>query len=85
MIETTWPPLGVAMKVVDTRGTDWPAPLDQLVQTVFEGWVGETIAVRTTDRSCLVDVAQWVSNAGHGLIGIYERHGYDEVIVEIRH
>jgi hypothetical protein len=30
-------------------------------------------------------VLDWVDAAGHGLIGLYARHGYEEVIVEIRH
>ena len=85
MVAATFPPLEVAMTVVETRGREWPAPLEQLVDAVFDGWVGETIALRTTDRTCLVEIAQWVTSAGHGLLGIYERHGYDEVIVEIRH
>jgi len=70
---------------VETRGREWPAPLEQLVTAIVAGWVGETIALRTTDRTCLVEIAQWVNNAGHGLLGIYERHGYDEIIVEVQH
>ena len=85
MLDATIPRFDAAMTVVETRGRDWPAPLEQLVNAIVDGWVGETIALRTTDRSCLVEIAQWVNNAGHGLLGIYEHHGYDEVIVEVHH
>jgi TusA-related sulfurtransferase len=84
MIETM-PPIPVAMTIVDTRGAVWPSPLRQLMEAALVGWVGETIAVRLADRAALAEINAWIRAEGHGLIGLYERHGFDEVIVEIRH
>ena len=83
MIDTLVPP-PVAMRVVEARGGYSPEPLEQLVQVCHDGWVGETVALRLTDRTCIRYVIDWVERRGHGLLGVYERHGYDEVIIEIR-
>jgi TusA-related sulfurtransferase len=74
-----------AMRVIDGRGSYDPGPLVELISAAHEGWVGETIAVRSTERDEVDEILSWVEDAGHGLIGLYERHGFDEVIVEIRH
>jgi TusA-related sulfurtransferase len=74
----------VAMRVVDVRGSYDPGPLEQLIDAVRTGWVGETIAVRSCDRECLGEILAWVRANGHGVIGVREHHGYDEVIVEVR-
>jgi hypothetical protein len=75
----------VAMRVVDVRGSYDPSPLEQLIVAVREGWLGETIAVRSCDRDDLSEILAWVEDSGHGVIRMSEHHGYDEVIVEIRH
>jgi TusA-related sulfurtransferase len=82
MIETM--PEPVAMRVIDSRGSYVSEPLAELIAAVREGWIGETIAVRTTDRNDVTLIVKWVAAAGHGLLGMYEHHGYDEVLVEIR-
>jgi TusA-related sulfurtransferase len=84
MIETL-PPVQVAMRVIDGRGSYDPGPLEELIVAVHGGWVGETIAVRASEPETVRDILGWVSSAGHGLIGMYGRHGYDEIIVEVRH
>ena len=84
MIETLLP-VPVAMRVIDGRGVYDPGPLEELVLAARTGWLGETIAVRVCDRETVDAVVAWVGAAGHGLIGLYARHGYEEVIVEIRH
>lgn len=78
-------PAPVAMKVVEARGFYGAEPLDQLISAVHDGWVGETLALRMSDRTCLRYVVEWIERTGHGLVGVYPQHGYDEVIVEVRH
>lgn len=78
-------PAPVAMTVVEARGYYGAEPLDQLISAVHDGWVGETVALRMNDRTCLRYVVEWVERTGHGLLGVYEQRGFDEVIVEIRH
>jgi TusA-related sulfurtransferase len=84
MIETL-PQVRVAMRVIDGRGSYDPGPLAELIVAAREGWLGETIAVRASEAETVEAVLAWVDAAGHGLIGLYERHGYEEVIVEVRH
>ena len=80
----TLSPIPVAMRVIDGRGSHDPGPLAELVLAAHSGWLGETIAVRASEPETVDEVLAWVSAAGHGLIGLYERHGYEEVIVEVR-
>ena len=77
--------LPTAMRVIDGRGTSDPGPLAELVVAAHEGWLGETIAVRVSEPETVESVLAWIDATGHGLIGLYECHGYEEVIVEIRH
>ena len=74
-----------AMSVIDGRGSYDPGPLVELISAARAGWVGETIAVRSTERDEVEEIVVWVEHAGHGVVGLYERHGFEEVIVEIRH
>jgi TusA-related sulfurtransferase len=78
-------PVPVAMRVIDGRGSFDPGALVELISAAHDGWVGETIAVRSAERYEVEEIVSWVEQAGHGLIGLYERHGFEEVIVEIRH
>lgn len=77
-------PAAAAMRVIDGRGSFDPGPLVELVSAARAGWVGETIAVRSTERDEVEEIVSWAKHAGHGVIGLYERHGFEEVIVEIR-
>jgi TusA-related sulfurtransferase len=83
MIEAL-PTIPMAMRVIDGRGSYDPGPLAELVAAARDGWLGETIAVRASEPETVEEVLAWVSAAGHGVIGLYERHGYEEVIVEVR-
>jgi TusA-related sulfurtransferase len=84
MIETL-PRVQVAMRVIDGRGSYDPGPLAELMAAAREGWLGETIAIRVCEAETIEAVLAWIDATGHGLVGRYERHGYEEVIVEIRH
>ena len=72
------------MHVIEARGLPCPEPLEQLIRAVHDGCVGDTIALRLADRMCLNYVLDWVERSDHGLLGMYEGHGFDEVVVEIR-
>ena len=71
-------------RVVDARGSFCPGPLMELIRAIREGAVGDTIAVWSTDRGSRIDIPKWVEKAGHGLVGVYDRDGYDEIVVEKR-
>jgi len=79
------PPVPAAMRVIDGRGSYDPGPLFELISAARQGWVGETIAIRSTEPEEVEMIVSWAEHAGHGVLGLYERHGFEEVIVEIRH
>lgn len=71
-------------RVVDARGSFCPGPLMELIRAIREGSVGDVIAVYSSDRGSSTDIPKWIEKAGHRLIGISAREGYDEIVVEKR-
>ena len=71
-------------RTVDARGSYCPGPLMELIRAIREGQVGEVIAVWSTDAGSRTDIPAWVAKAGHRLVGVESRDGYDEIIVEKR-
>ena len=69
-------------RVVDARGSYCPGPLMELIRAIREGSVGDVIAVYSSDNGSRVDIPKWVEKAGHRLIGVETRDGYDEIVVE---
>lgn len=68
--------------VIDARGSFCPGPLMELIRGIKESEVGDVLAVYSTDRGSKTDIPKWVEKAGHRLIGVFAREGYDEIIVE---
>ena len=69
-------------RTVDARGSYCPGPLMELIRAIREGEVGDVIAVWSADAGSRLDIPKWVEKAGHRLVGIETRDGYDEIIVE---
>ena len=69
-------------RTVDARGSYCPGPLMELIRSIREGQVGDVIAVRSSDAGSKLDIPKWVEKAGHRLVAIEAREGYDEIIVE---
>jgi len=69
-------------RTVDARGSYCPGPLMELIRAVRESQVGDVIAVRSSDRGSKIDIPKWIEKAGHRLIEVASRDGYDEIIVE---
>lgn len=74
-----------AAHVVDARGSYCPGPLMELIRTIRTAPVGEVICVRSTDRGSRVDIPKWVEKAGHRLVEVAARDGFDEIVVEKTH
>lgn len=68
--------------VIDARGSFCPGPLMELIRGIKEAEVGDVLAVRSTDRGSKIDIPIWVEKAGHRLVGVVARDGYDEIVVE---
>jgi tRNA 2-thiouridine synthesizing protein A len=67
---------------LDARGSFCPGPLMELIRGMKEAEVGDVLAVLTTDKGSKIDIPKWVGKAGHTLVGVFTRDGYDEIIVE---
>jgi tRNA 2-thiouridine synthesizing protein A len=69
-------------RIIDARGSYCPGPLMELIRAIREGKVGDVIAVYSSDSGSKLDIPKWVEKAGHRLIDLAARDGYDEIVVE---
>jgi TusA-related sulfurtransferase len=79
MLETQTP---TVTRTIDARGSFCPGPLMELIRAIREGQVGDVIVVWSSDRGSKVDIPRWIEKAGHRLIALETREGYDEIVVE---
>jgi tRNA 2-thiouridine synthesizing protein A len=79
MTEIATPPITTT---IDARGSFCPGPLMELIRAMREAEIGDVIAVLSSDKGSKIDIPKWVEKAGHNLIGVFARDGYDEIIVE---
>ena len=80
MTEIATPPA----RIVDARGSYCPGPLMELIRAIRESAVGDVIAVYSSDKGSKTDIPKWVEKAGHRLVALDTRDGYDEIVVEKR-
>lgn len=78
MLETT----PTITRTIDARGSFCPGPLMELIRGIREGQVGDILAVLSSDKGSKVDIPKWIEKAGHRLISVESRDGYDEILVE---
>ena len=71
-------------RTVDARGSFCPGPLMELIRAIRESQVGDVIAVHSSDKGSKIDIPKWVEKAGHRLVSLETREGYDEIVVEKR-
>ena len=69
-------------RTVDARGSFCPGPLMELIRAIRESQVGDVIAVYSSDKGSRTDIPKWVEKAGHRLVELEARDGYDEIVVE---
>ena len=69
-------------RTVDARGSFCPGPLMELIRAIRESQVGDVIAVYSSDKGSKTDIPKWVEKAGHRLVALETRDGYDEIVVE---
>jgi tRNA 2-thiouridine synthesizing protein A len=68
-------------RTIDARGSFCPGPLMELIRAIREGAVGDVIAVWSADKGSRIDIPKWVEKAGHELISLEGKDGYDEIVV----
>lgn len=69
-------------RTIDARGSFCPGPLMELIRAIREAQVGDVLAVYSSDAGSRTDIPMWVEKAGHRLVGVEFRNGYDEIVVE---
>jgi tRNA 2-thiouridine synthesizing protein A len=79
---TAQAPESTPTRTIDARGSFCPGPLMELIRAIRESQVGDVIAVYSADKGSRTDIPKWVEKAGHRLVGIESRDGYDEIVVE---
>ncbi len=70
-------------RTVDARGSYCPGPLMELIRAIREAAVGDVLQhlQRQHDEGSRIDIPKWVEKAGHRLVALETRDGYDEIIV----
>ena len=68
-------------RTVDARGSYCPGPLMELIRAIRESQVGDVIAVYSSDKGSRTDIPKWIEKAGHRLVALETRDGFDEIIV----
>ena len=69
-------------RTVDARGSFCPGPLMELIRAIREGHVGDIIAIYSSDKGSKTDIPKWIEKAGHRMVALEVRDGYDEIVVE---
>jgi TusA-related sulfurtransferase len=80
MTETSASP--AVTRTIDARGSYCPGPLMELIRAIRESQVGDILAVYSSDKGSKTDIPKWVEKAGHRLISVEAREGYDEIVIE---
>ncbi len=75
----------VAPRIVNARGSFCPGPLMELIRAIRESQPGQVISIYSSDSGSRIDIPKWVEKAGHRLVEVAQRDGYDEIIVEKTH
>ncbi|MBA3875325.1 MAG: preprotein translocase subunit TatB [Anaerolinea sp.] len=69
-------------RTIDARGSFCPGPLMELIRGIRESQVGDVLAILSSDKGSRIDIPRWIEKAGHRLIAVQTRDGYDEIVVE---
>lgn len=69
-------------RLIDARGSYCPGPLMELIRGIREAGVGDVLTVYSSDAGSKIDIPKWIEKAGHRLIDVESRDGYDAIIVE---
>ncbi|HEY8439017.1 MAG TPA: sulfurtransferase TusA family protein [Candidatus Limnocylindrales bacterium] len=78
-------PIATKVRIIDARGSFCPGPLMELIRAIREEPAGAELVVYSSDSGSRIDIPKWVEKAGHRLVGIAARDGFDEIVVEKTH
>jgi TusA-related sulfurtransferase len=69
-------------RTIDARGSFCPGPLMELIRGIREAQVGDVLSVYSSDKGSRTDIPKWIEKAGHRLVSLESRDGYDEIVVQ---
>ena len=75
-------PAPTVTRVIDARGSFCPGPLMELIRGIREAQVGDILTVLSSDKGSRTDIPKWIEKAGHRLIEVGTRDGFDEIVVQ---
>ena len=81
---TATAPTIAVTRTIDARGSFCPGPLMELIRGIRESEIGDVLEVYSTDSGSRIDIPKWVEKAGHALVAVETRDGYDAIVVEKR-
>jgi TusA-related sulfurtransferase len=82
MTETQTTTSAPITRTIDARGSFCPGPLMELIRGIREAQVGDILSVYSSDKGSRTDIPKWIEKAGHRLVSLDSREGYDEIVVE---
>jgi TusA-related sulfurtransferase len=53
----------------------------ELIRGIRESAVGDVLEVRSSDAGSKTDIPKWIEKAGHTLVSLENRDGYDAIVV----
>ena len=68
-------------RTIDARGSFCPGPLMELIRGIREATIGDVLAVYSSDNGSRTDIPKWIEKAGHELVAVERRDGFDEIVV----
>ena len=72
-------------RIIDARGSFCPGPLMELIRGIRESEPGTVLSVYSSDNGSKTDIPKWIAKAGHNLVAVVPRDGFDEIIDEKTH
>ncbi len=72
-------------KIVDARNILCPGPFWELLKAYHGAKTNEVVSVYSSDEfdsETRVDAPVWINKSGNKLIGVFDREGYYEIVME---
>jgi tRNA 2-thiouridine synthesizing protein A len=70
-------------KVVDSRGSFCPGPINDLFKAYRNAQIGDVIELLATDPAAKPDVTAWAKKSGNEVVEIVDEKDYVRLVVKI--
>ncbi len=72
-------------KIVDARNILCPGPFWELIKAYHSAGTNEVVSIYSSDEydsETKIDAPVWINKSGNRLIGVFDREGYYEIVME---